>query len=117
MRFQDNVPIYVQIADEIKQEIISGKLGALDKLSSIREYSSRYQVTAFTIQRAVALLESEGIITARKGVGSFVNPDAPARLRDGMVAEEVQEFLRRMKKMGFNEEQILQQVKEGLSHE
>ena len=89
----------------------------MDKLSSIREYSSRYQVTALTIQRAVALLESEGIITVRKGVGSFVNPDAPARLRDGMVAEEVQEFLRRMKKMGFNEEQILQQVKEGLSHE
>lgn len=117
MGFQDNVPIYVQIADEIKREIISGELNALDKLSSIREYSARYQVTALTIQRAVALLESEGIITARKGVGSFVNPDAPARLRDGMVAEEVQGFLHRMRKMGFSEEHILQKVKEGLSHE
>ncbi len=117
MGFQENLPIYVQIADDIKQAIISGDLRAGDKLLSIREYSAKYQVTALTVQRAVALLEAQQIVTARKGVGSFVNLDAPAHLQEEMVKSEVEEFLRRMKKMGFDEEEILQKVKEGLSYE
>lgn len=117
MGFQDNIPIYVQIADDIKNEIISGKLQAMDKLLSVRQYSAKYQVTALTIQRAVALLESEGIIHTQKGVGSFVNSDAPERLCEEMVWEEVQDFLSRMKKMGFGKEEILKKVKEGLEHE
>ena len=36
MGFQDNIPIYVQIADDIKNEIISGKLQAMDKMLSVR---------------------------------------------------------------------------------
>ncbi len=117
MGFQDNIPIYVQIADDIKNEIISGKLQAMDKLLSVRQYSAKYQVTALTIQRAVALLESEGIIHTQKGVGSFVNSDAPERLCEEMVWEEVQDFLSRMKKMGFGKGEILKKVKEGLEHE
>ena len=117
MGFQDNIPIYVQIADDIKNEIISGKIQAMDKLLSVRQYSARYQVTALTIQRAVALLESEGIIHTQKGVGSFVNSDAPKRLREDMVWEEVHGFLNRMKKMGFDRDSIIQKVKEGLEHE
>ena len=117
MGFQDNIPIYVQIADDIKNEIISGKLQAMDKLLSVRQYSAKYQVTALTIQRAVALLESEGIIHTQKGVGSFVNSDAPTRLCEEMVWEEVQDFLRRMKKMGIDKEEILKKAKEGLEHE
>ena len=66
MGFQDNIPIYVQIADDIKNEIISGKLQAMDKLLSVRQYSAKYQVTALTIQRAVALLESRGLSTLKK---------------------------------------------------
>ncbi len=117
MGFQENVPIYVQIADDIKQEIISGDLHAGDKLLSIRECSAKYQVTALTVQRAMALLEVQQIVTAKKGVGSFVNPDAPAHLQEEMVKSEVEGFLKRMKKMGFDEEEILQKVKDGLSYE
>lgn len=117
MGFQDNIPIYVQIADDIKNEIISGKLQAMDKLLSVRQYSAKYQVTALTIQRAVALLESEGIIHTQKGVGSFVNSDEPERLCEEMVWEEVQDFLSRMKKMGFGKGEILKKVNEGLEHE
>ena len=67
MGFQDNIPIYVQIADDIKNEIISGKLQAMDKLLSVRQYSAKYQVTAPQQLRGQLLfLESEGISTLKK---------------------------------------------------
>ena len=92
MGFQDNIPIYVQIADDIKNEIISGKLQAMDKLLSVRQYSAKYQVTALTIQRAVALLESEGIIHTQKGVGSFVNSNHQEPYVKKWYTEEVPGF-------------------------
>ena len=66
MAFQDNIPIYVQIADDIKNQIVRGSLPEEEKLGSRREYSARYQVTALTVQRGIQLLEHQGIITTRK---------------------------------------------------
>ena len=112
MAFQDNIPIYVQIADDIKNQIVRGSLPEEEKLGSIREYSARYQVTALTVQRGIQLLEHQGIITTRKGVGSFVVPGARERLRREMVAGEIRSFLQKMTGMGFHDREILEMVKE-----
>lgn len=117
MGFQDNIPIYVQIGDDICRQIVSGRLEAGEKLPSVREYSSQYQVTPLTIQRAVQALENRGVVLTRKGVGSFVAPDAPGRLREEMVKSEVRDFLARMEHMGFDRETILRKVKEGMEDE
>ncbi len=112
MAFQDNIPIYVQIADDIKNQIVRGSLPEEEKLGSIREYSARYQVTALTVQRGIQLLEHQRIITTRKGVGSFVVPGARERLRREMVAGEIRSFLQKMTGMGFHDREILEMVKE-----
>ena len=116
MRFRDNIPIYVQIANDIKEQIISGKLRGEDKLNSVREYSVVYEVTTLTIQRALQLLETEGIIQTKKGVGSFVISGIQPVLENKMVSLQVQEFILRMKNMGMAKEEILASVKEGLKN-
>lgn len=71
MIFQENVPIYVQIANDIKDKIIAGKLAEGEKLSSIREYSIDYEVTALTMQRALACNEPSAHARGNDNGGYF----------------------------------------------
>ena len=114
MVYQSNAPVYVQIADDIKEQIVRGALPDGEKLSSVREYAIHYEVTMLTVQRAMQLLETEGVIQTRKGVGSFVVSGTAAVLADRMVRERVREFVSRMKNMGMAHETILNLVKEEL---
>lgn len=114
MIFQENIPIYVQIANNIKDEIIAGRLAGGDKLKSIREYSLAYEVTALTMQRALALLEAEAVVETKKGVGSFVKTGVREELKVKLVRELVRDFITRAVNMGISGEEILQCVKEGL---
>ena len=107
MKFTENIPIYVQIANDIKDQIISDKLHEGDKLRSIREYSQEYQVTTLTLQRAMALLEQESIVHTKKGIGSFVNPGVKDNLKSKMVQELVQEFIIRITNMGLSKAEII----------
>lgn len=116
MQFQDNVPIYVQIANDLKEQMISGKLCENEKLRSVRELSGYYAVTALTVQRAMSLLEQEQIVQTRKGVGSFVVDGACNRLKKTMVHAYVVEFVQRMKNMGILEKEILTLVEEVLKN-
>jgi len=111
MKFAENTPIYVQIASNIKEQIISGKLAEGDKLSSIREYSVQYEVTALTMQRAMALLEAEGVVYTKKGIGSFVNTSVKDALKVKMVDELVREFITRVTNMGLARDEIIDRIK------
>ena len=117
MVFQDNIPIYVQIANDIKGQISAGTLREEDKLPSIREYSVKYSVTALTMQRAMALLESENVVHTKKGVGSFVRAGVREVLRGNILTEHVKGFLDRLMHMGLSGDEITALVKEGLKDE
>lgn len=114
MNFQENMPIYVQIANDIKDQIIAGKLNDGDKLSSIREYSIKYEVTALTMQRALGLLETEDVIGTKKGVGSFVKTGVREQLKVKILDELVRDFIIRATKMGISAEEIIQSIQNGL---
>jgi len=114
--FQENMPIYVQIANDIKDQIISGRLEDGDKLNSIREYTLTYEVTALTMQRALGLLEGEAVIETKKGVGSFVKPGVREVLKVKLVEELVRDFIARATNMGITGEEIIDWVKEGINH-
>ena len=55
--FDNQTPIYVQIMDEIKREIILGKYTAGQKLPSVREFAMQFNVNPNTIQKALFELE------------------------------------------------------------
>ena len=114
MWFSDNIPIYIQIADNIKEQIVSGKINEGDKLLSVREFSMLYEVTPLTVQRATEILERDGIIYLKKGIGSFAAEGACSRLKKTMTEKTAGEYIQRMKNMGFSEKQIIDYIKKGL---
>jgi len=70
------VPIYRQVIEQIREQIIAGQLKQGQQLSSVRELAEQLRVNPMTISKAYSLLELEGLVERRRGMGLFA-----ARLR------------------------------------
>lgn len=110
MEFQNDQPIYIQIATKIKEQIVSGRIRPGDKLPSVREYSVLFEVSALTIQRAMQYLEKEQVIYSRKGVGNFVREDTKQSLQGQMINDLAGEFIKKMRNCGLQGDEIRELV-------
>ncbi|GAA0721338.1 GntR family transcriptional regulator [Clostridium malenominatum] len=119
IKFDEKTPIYIQIMDYIKENIISGKIKPGDKLPSVREMATLLKVNPNTLQRAYGELEREDITYTQRGMGTFVKEDMKMIevLRRDMAKEVINMFVERMKNIGFDEEDIVKVVVEKLKGE
>ena len=74
LEYRDSRPIYSQIADGLRDQILAGVLRSGDKLPSVRELASQLTINPNTIQRAYRELEAHGWIVTEPGKGCFVRP-------------------------------------------
>ncbi|NEZ47538.1 GntR family transcriptional regulator [Clostridium niameyense] len=119
INFSDKIPIYIQIMNYIKENIVNESLKLGDKLPSVREFSKVLMVNPNTMQRAYQELEREGVIYTQRGMGSFIKEDMNMvkKLKRHMSLEIVNNFLDGMKKIGFNEKEIIDIIKGQLEKE
>lgn len=107
--FNASKPIYLQLADRVHRQIISGELKAGEKLPSIRDMGIKYNMNPNTVQRAYSELEREGILETKRGQGTFV-PERQDRLvqqRDKLKHEQIEQFVHVMREMGYSAAEIL----------
>lgn len=76
------VPIYQQIADAFREEILSGKRKAGEYLPSIRGLAKELRISVITTIKAYEELEQEGLVTAVQGKGYYVNEQDTEMLRE-----------------------------------
>ncbi|MGG2066526.1 GntR family transcriptional regulator [Bacillus sp. S14(2024)] len=109
IEFSPNIPIYIQVMEYIKKEIVTGHLSPGSKIPSVRELASELQVNPNTIQRTFQELEREGIVVTRRGMGRYVVTEGEKimELRKGMAKELLHAFINGMNNLGFSEEEML----------
>lgn len=114
MKFSKEQPIYVQLAENIKINIINGSFAEGEKLPSIREYSEKMIVNPNTTQRAFRELELEKFIVGKSGLGYYVNEDKEElkKLKREYLYKEIKTFLDKMTKLNFTKEEIIEKIKE-----
>lgn len=66
------IPLYYQLAEWIKEQIQTGELTPEAQLSSERELSEEFKVSRMTVRQAIGFLVNQGVLTVKKGVGTFV---------------------------------------------
>lgn len=76
------MPIYQQIAEQFREQILSGKLGNGEFLPSIRGLAKELKISVITTMKAYETLESEGLVTAMQGKGYYVNAKNTEMLRE-----------------------------------
>ena len=113
--FRSDLPIYSQLVDRIKQDIVSGALPPGEKLPSVRELAMQLTINPNTIQRAYRELESEGYIVSVPGKGSFAaqREDENEKRRRELL-ERLLETVRELRWLGMTDAEIAASIeKEG----
>ena len=111
MRILQNsgVPIYQQIAEHIKTDILSGKMKQGEYLPSIRSLAKELKISVITTMKAYELLETEGLVTAAQGKGFYVNAQDSEMLREQhlrKVEDALQEAIAAAKIAGMSEDEL-----------
>ncbi len=109
-KFTDDIPIYQQIMDIIKQQIASGELAAGEKLPSVRDMALVAGVNPNTMQKALAELEREGLLYSKRTAGRFVAEQAEIKkaLLEELMMDYVETFIFNMKKLGYTVEEVVE---------
>ena len=115
--FDDRSPIYVQIANGIKDDVLSGTLKEDEQIMSTNQYAAFYQINPATAAKGFAQLVDEGVLYKKRGIGMFVSPDARARLRsqrrDRFFVDVVEPMLAEARMVGVDVEEIVAHIQGG----
>lgn len=90
---KDQRPVFQQIADEVRRCISVGILKVDEPLPAVRRLAGELKVNANTVQHAYRVLEQDGAVYVKRGLGTFVSPKAKdtGRGRQGTVARQIAE--------------------------
>lgn len=96
-------PIYAQLVDRIKMQIVSGQYPPGGRLPSVRELAAEAAVNPNTMQKAFAELERGGLIVTQRTNGRIVTQDEEQirNVRENLAAEHVEQFFRQMRELGY----------------
>ena len=102
-------PIYAQILEVIQLRIIAGQYQPGGKIPSVRELAAEAGVNPNTMQKALSELERQGLVMALRTSGRIVTEDMEMIkvTRNQLAKEQVQEFVDKMEKLGFNKKEIV----------
>jgi len=106
--FSSSIPVYRQVIQAIKLEMLSGRLQPGNQLPPIRELAKILKLNPNTVAKAYYNLEEEGLIESKRGSGNWVNykNNKLDNLRMGMIEDEVKDFLERVFSLGATLEDV-----------
>lgn len=112
--FDNERPIYVQLVEKIRMEIISGGFQPGERIPSVRELALAVKVNPNTMQKALVELESEGLLYTERTNGKFVtnNQEMIDMIKKDLAKDKVNLFLDDMKKIGICHEEAIQYLQE-----
>ncbi len=109
MEFNNNIPIYLQVIERIKQDIVSGKFKPGEKMPSSREYSNELGINFNTVARVYKELEMEEIVFTKRGLGTFITESDKQieELRYTMAKNRITSFIEGMKQLGYTKKDMI----------
>lgn len=107
--FDNSIPIYLQIIQEMKRRILRKELAPGDRLASVRDLAKEAGVNPNTMQKALAELETEGLLETERTTGKFVTSDLMiiSALREEYLKERLKPFLAELYALGLSEEELM----------
>ncbi|MFC4556122.1 GntR family transcriptional regulator [Georgenia faecalis] len=113
--FDGPEPIYLQIAEQLRQQVLDGTLKSGDQVMSTTQYATTYRINPATAAKGFAELVDEGVIYKQRGVGMFVADGAAERLREerrrAFFTEQLDPVLREAQLLGISTDDVLTHIR------
>lgn len=103
------IPIYEQIVDQVKNQIIAGEISENEALPSVRTLSAELKISALTVKKAYDRLEEEGFVVTVHGKGTFVaatDKELAVEARRKAVEDDFTSAIEKAKNVGMTADEI-----------
>ncbi|MCL2220934.1 MAG: GntR family transcriptional regulator [Oscillospiraceae bacterium] len=103
-QFSPDRPIYLQLQEQIKLMIVSGRHPPGGKMPAVRDLAENAAVNPNTVQRALTELEREGLLHSQRTSGRYVTEDKTVieKTKSELASEIVEAFLKKMEAIGYS---------------
>jgi GntR family transcriptional regulator len=119
--FRSGIPIYTQIVEQVKQQLVSGMLELGDQLPTVRALALELRVNFNTVARAYRLLDEASIISTQQGRGTYIleipPPERTEKLRQQALEALTRDYLGEARRLGCSPDEISKTLKEQLENE
>ncbi|WP_431264042.1 GntR family transcriptional regulator [Roseateles chitinivorans] len=108
--WNDQAPIYQQLADRLASQLLDGDPPEGEALPSVRTLASQYLINPLTVSRALQALVEEGLVESRRGMGMYVRDGARIRLlhteREQFLQEEWPRLREKLRRLGLKPQDL-----------
>ena len=121
IQHDDPLPLYAQLERAIKSAVALGRLQIGDRLPTVRQLAVELRMNANTVARVYAELERQGVLSTRRGVGTFVeslpggNASQSAARRKKELRAIIERFLADAAAKGFAKDELFSEIQQVLS--
>ena len=115
-----DTPIYQQIFEQIRAQIIRGELPSGAPLPPIRTVALELRISVITVKKSWELLEGQGLIATRVGRGSFVASMSDQELQEAkadLLNKNLANDVRHYRELGFSQDEIIKAIQKHFSDE
>ena len=117
MHFDDERPIFIQLAEQLEDAILSGVYDEGAQVPSITEYSVAYNINPATALKGINLLVDDELLFKKRGVGMFVSPGAREKLKrrrqEGFYDQKLLPVVRQAKSLDIEKEELKSMIERG----
>ena len=102
-------PVYIRLVEQLERAVVTGVYPPGERVPAVRDLAAQAQVNPNTMQRALAEMESRGLLVTQRTTGRTVTSDTAliAKTRQALAASLAQDFLAQAKALGLTREEIL----------
>ncbi len=103
------IPIYVQLQQQLQQRILAGQLRHGEQLPSVRDFPAYLGINPLTVTKVYQILEREGFVETRRGLGTYVSHESPAlkiEARRRQIGPALEQLVAEALHLGLNEKEI-----------
>jgi GntR family transcriptional regulator len=107
------MPIYRQLFQQLRQRIVSGQLARDAQMPSVRDLSAELKINMLTVAKVYQLLESEGLVETRRGLGTFVAGGHETRSlteKRKLIADAVEQVVAEARHLDLPESELLKLI-------
>ncbi len=117
MTFQEERPIFLQIAEQLEEGILSGAYPEESQVPSITEYSVTYKINPATALKGISLLVDAGLLFKKRGLGMFVATGAKEKLksqrRDLFYHDYIEKLVREARNLDLTAPELTAMIERG----
>jgi DNA-binding transcriptional regulator YhcF (GntR family) len=112
----EGAPIFLQIAENLADDIARGTLAEGDRVPSTNELAAFYRINPATAAKGINVLTDDGLVEKRRGIGMFVAPGARARLlgerRQRFAKRFIEPMVAEASRLGIGTDMLLSLIRE-----